>query len=85
MFPAFVVLALAVVGGVVAFVVLTLRQDAGNARARDVRTEEWLADLDRRYEVQAAANERAAEAMIAARHRSDRHRGDRRHRSRAAS
>jgi hypothetical protein len=73
-FPAFVVVALAVVGGVVAFVVVTLRRDAGAARARDERTEQWLADLERRYDLQAAAHERAAEAMMAARHRSDRRR-----------
>jgi hypothetical protein len=73
-FPAFVVLVLAVVGGVVACVVVTLRRDAGAARARDERTEAWLADLDRRYDLQAAAHERAAEAMLAARHRSDRRR-----------
>jgi hypothetical protein len=69
-----VVLSLLVVGGVVGFVVLTLRRDAGAARARDERTEAWLAAMTRQFDLQAAAHERAAEAMLAARHRSDRRR-----------
>lgn len=74
MFAAFVVVALATVAGAVAFVVVTVRRDAGDARARDERTEAWLAEMTRRFDLQAAANERAAEAMLAARHRADRRR-----------
>ena len=74
MFAAFVVVALAAVAGAVAFVVVTVRRDAGDARARDERTEAWLAEMTRRFDLQAAANERAAEAMLAARHRTDRRR-----------
>jgi hypothetical protein len=73
-FPAFVLLALGAVAAVIGVVVVTLRRDARAADARDARTEEWLAELDRRYDLQAAAQERAAEAMIAARHRSERRR-----------
>jgi hypothetical protein len=72
LFAAVVVVSLLVVGGVVGFVVLTLRKDAGAARARDERTEAWLAEMTRQFDLQAAAHERAAEAMLAARHRSDR-------------
>jgi hypothetical protein len=76
-FLAFVLVALATVGGVIAFVAITLRGDARAADARDARTEEWLADLNRRYEVEDGAHERAAEAMLAARHRSGTPRADR--------
>ena len=73
-FAAFVVVALAAVVWVVGFVVVTVRRDAGAARARDERTEEWLDEMTRRYDLQTAANERAVEAMMAARHRTDRRR-----------
>ncbi len=76
MFAAAVVLSLVVVAGVIASVVRTLRRDAGAARARDERTEAWLDEMTRRYELEAAAQERAAEAMLAARHRADRRRRD---------
>ena len=74
LFAAFVVVALVAVAGVIAFVVVTLRRDAGVARARDEHTEAWLAEMTRRFDLQDAAQERAAEAMLAARHRADRRR-----------
>lgn len=74
MLAAFVAVTVAVVTGAVAFVVVTLRRDAGAARARDERTEAWLAEVTRRFDLQNAAQERAAEAMLAARHRAERRR-----------
>ena len=74
LFAAFVAVALVAVVGAVAFVVVTLRRDAGAARARDERTEAWLAEMTRSFDLQNAAHERAAEAMLAARHRADRRR-----------
>jgi hypothetical protein len=75
-FAAVVVLSLVVVAGVIASVVRTLRRDAGAARARDERTEAWLDEMTRQYDLEADAQERAAEAMLAARHRADRRRRD---------
>ena len=74
LFAAFVAVALVAVAGVITFVVVTLRRDAGAARARDERTEAWLDEMTRRFDLQNAAQERAAEAMLAARHRADRRR-----------
>lgn len=69
MFVACVVLGVAVLTWAFAVVGGTLRQDARDAAARDEITERWLAEQLRRYDLQAAAGERAAHAMIAARHR----------------
>ena len=74
---AFVAVILVSVTGVIGFVVVTLHNDKRAARLRDERTEQWLADQIRRYDLQAAAQERAAEAMIAARHRAPRRRPSR--------
>jgi hypothetical protein len=73
-FVVLVVVALVVVGWAVTFVAVTLHRDAGAERARDEETEAWLAELSRRYDLEGAARERAAEAMLAARHRADRRR-----------
>jgi hypothetical protein len=73
-FAACVVLALATLGWVVVSVAVTLHRDGRDSRLRDRRTEEWLDEQTRRYDLQAAAHERAAQAMIAARHRAPRRR-----------
>ena len=75
MFVACVVLGVAAVTWAVAVVVATLLQDARDTAARDELTERWLAEQIRRYDLQAAAGERAARAMIAARHRASGRRG----------
>jgi hypothetical protein len=71
-FVACVVLGIVAVTWAVSVVAVTLRQDAQDTAARDALTERWLAEQSRRYDVQAAAGERAAQAMIAARHRAPR-------------
>lgn len=62
-------LAVVLVGGVMAFVVWTVRRDAEATRVRDAATEQWLDEQARRWATQEATAERAAEAMLAARQR----------------
>lgn len=74
MFVACAVLGVVAVTWAFVVVAVTLRQDARDTAARDEATERWLAEQSRRYDLQVAAGERAAHAMIAARHRVPRRR-----------
>lgn len=74
MFVACAVLGIVALTWAFVVVAVTLRQDARDAAARDEATERWLAEQSRRYDLQAAAGERAAHAMFAARHRAPRRR-----------
>jgi hypothetical protein len=73
-FAAFVAVILVSVAGVIAFVARTVRDDERAARIRDEQTEQWLDEHVTLYDLEADAQERAAEAMLAARHRAPRRR-----------